>query len=354
MCSQETAEYDFTVGGDDGYRLYIDDELVVDDWLPGAFRSTNYTKKLEAGVVYRVRFEYYQEGGNAGVSFVWKDENGKNDRFAEYLSKADLIVACFGHSSDSEGEGSDCSFDLPEVDKKMLTSVFRSKKPVAGVVNGGGNIEMQGWEPSLSALIWAFYPGQEAGTAVGEVLFGQVNPSGKLPMTFEKKWEDNPAYDSHHNPDGDKHVAYTEGVFIGYRGYDRLKREVQYPFGYGLSYTTFKLSDLSVSAPDADGAVKVTCRLANIGKRGGAQVVQAYVGKVGGSAVERPEKGLRKYEKVFLRAGESTTVKLILPKEAFMYYDVNSKKFVTDAGTHNIMLGFSSRDIKVQKTVQVN
>ena len=92
------------------------------------------------------------------------------------------------------------------------------KRPVVGVVNAGGNVEMQAWEPGLKGLLWGWYAGQESGTAVADILFGNVNPSGKLPMTFEKRWEDNPAYDSYYDPDGDKHVAYTEGIFIGYRG----------------------------------------------------------------------------------------------------------------------------------------
>ena len=350
MCSEEGGEYEFTLGGDDGYKLFINDQPVIDDWTPGGFRSTIITKKLEAGVKYRVRVEYYQQGGGAGVCFMWKRKNETQNRYAEYLNKADLVVACFGHNSDSEGEASDRSFSLPELDKKMLVGLAGCKKPIIGVVNAGGNIEMQSWEPSIKGLIWAFYGGQEAGTAVGEALFGKVNPSGKLPMTFEKKWEDNPAFSSYHDPDGDKHVKYTEGIFIGYRGYDKLKREVQYPFGYGLSYTTFKLSDMKVGKQQADGTLEISCRLTNTGKKDGAQVVQAYVGKAGSSAVERPEKELRKFAKVFLKAGESQTVNMVLPKESFMYFDVNSKKFVTDPGTHNILLGFSSRDIKAQKT----
>ena len=354
MCAKETADFDFSMGGDDGYRVFINDQAVIDDWTPGAFRSSNITKTLEAGVKYRIRIEYYQKGGAAGVNFIWKNKNENKDEFSAYLNKADLIIACFGHNSDTEGEGSDRTFGLPEKDKKMLASIFSSKKPTIGIVNAGGNIEMQEWEPSLKGLIWGFYGGQEAGTAVSDVLFGKVNPSGKLPMTFEKRWEDNPAYNSYHDPDGDKHVAYTEGVFIGYRGYDKLKRDVQYPFGYGLSYTTFKLSSVTVSKQNADGTVEVTCKLTNTGKKEGAQVVQVYVGKAGSSAVERPEKELRKFEKVFLKAGESKAVKMVIPQSAFTYFDVNTKKFVKDAGNYNVMLGFSSRDIKVQKVVQIN
>lgn len=353
MRPAQTATYEFSLGGDDGYRMYINDQAVMDDWTPGAYRNKVITKTLEAGKEYKIRIEYYQKGGAAGINFIWKRQGDNKDYLAEYLNKADLVIACIGHSSDSEGEGSDRTFGLPDVDRSLLSSVLKCSKPVIGVVNAGGNVEMQGWEPSLKGLLWAWYAGQEGGQAVADVLFGKVNPSGKLPMTFEKKWEDNPAYNSYHDPDGDKHVKYTEGIFIGYRGYDKLKREVQYPFGYGLSYTTFKLSNVKVGNQNADGSVDVTCTLSNIGKREGAQVVQLYVGKVGGE-VERPEKELKKFKKIALQKGESTSVKMTIPKEAFTYYSVDKKKFVKDPGTYNIMVGFSSRDIKGQKVIQVN
>lgn len=352
MCADKTGEYEFKLGGDDGYRMFINGKAVIDDWTARAYHSSSLTKKLEAGTKYNIVIEYYQKGGSANIDFSWKVKGDNHNYFADYLKKADLVVACFGHNSDTEGEGHDRSFDLPNEDKKLLATIFESKTPVVGLVNGGGNIGMQEWEPSMNGLIWAFYGGQEGGTAAGEILFGKVNPSGKLPMTFEKKWEDNPAFNSYHDPDGDKHVKYTEGIFIGYRGYDKLKREVQYPFGYGLSYTSFKLSGLAVSGQNEDGSVEVSCRLTNTGKRDGAQVVQAYVGRVGG-LIERPEKELKKFEKVFLKAGESATVKMTLPKDAFTYYSTNAKDFVVDAGTYNIMLGFSSRDIKVQKPIQI-
>ena len=353
MRPSQTGIYEFSLGGDDGYRMYINDQAVIDDWTPGAYRNKVITETLEAGKEYKIRIEYYQKGGAAGANFIWKRKGDNKDHLVDYLNKADLVIACIGHSSDSEGEGSDRTFGLPDVDQSLLASVLKCKKPIIGVVNGGGNIEMQGWEPSLKGLLWAWYAGQEGGQAVADILFGKVNPSGKLPMTFEKKWEDNPAYNSYHDPDGDKHVEYTEGIFIGYRGYDKLKREVQYPFGHGLSYTTFKLSNLSVSEQNADGSVEVTCNLTNTGKREGAQVVQLYVGKVGG-AVERPEKELKQFKKVVLPKGESASVKMTISKDAFTYYSVENKKFVTDSGTYNIMIGFSSRDIKAQKPILIH
>jgi beta-glucosidase len=348
LCPGKTGEYDLLVGGDDGYRLYIDDVPVVDEWKTGAFRTHSITRTLQAGVKHRLRLEYFQEGGGAAVTLTWQRKGDTQNRFMEYLNKADLIVACFGHNSDTEGEGSDRSFLLPGADAQLMKQLGTCKKPVIGVVNAGGNIGMQDWEPSLKALLWDWYAGQEGGRAVADVLFGDINPSGKLPMTFEKRWEDNPVYNSYYDSDGDKHVAYSEGIFVGYRGYDQLKREVQYPFGYGLSYTTFKLSGLTFSAQHEDGSVDVTCQLANTGKRAGAQVVQAYVGATE-SSVERPDKELKCFKKVFLKAGETTTVKMTLPKEAFSYYNVNEKQFVTESGGYRIMLGFSSRDIKTEK-----
>jgi Beta-glucosidase-related glycosidases len=349
----ETAEYDFVLGGDDGYRMFIDNEEVIDDWTPGGYRSTNISKKLDARRNYLVRIEYYQKGGGAAVTFMWNKKGDVQNHFANHLNKADLVIACFGHNSDTEAEGSDRSFELPGIDSKLMSSLSKVKKPIVGVVSAGGNIEMQSWEPLMDGLIWGWYAGQEGGTAIADVLFGNVNPSGRLPMTFERRWEDNPAYNSYYDEDEDKHVKYTEGIFIGYRGYDKLKRDVQYPFGYGLSYTDFRISDLSVSAPDVSGTVTVTCRLSNTGKRDGAQVVQAYVGKTGQSVVERPEKELKNFRKIFLKAGQSATIDIKLQKDAFTYYDVNSKSFVKDAGTYNVMLGFSSRDIKLQKNITI-
>lgn len=182
-------------------------------------------------------------------------------------------------------------------------------------------------------------------TAVADAIFGNINPSGKLPMTFEKQWADNPAFNTYHDHDGDRHVAYTEGIFIGYRGYDKHDTPVQYPFGHGLSYSTFRLSDIKAAAPNSDGEVEVSCRLTNTGKRAGAQVVQAYVSRPC-SAVERPVRELKSFEKVYLEPGKSAVVRLTLPRESFAYYSVDAKDFTIESGEHKVELGFSSRDIK--------
>lgn len=351
MCSPTTTNYLFQLGGDDAYRLYIDDALVIDQWEPSAYHNSSVSRRLTAGLKYKIVIEYYQKGGDARVDFTWKKSGDTKDYLAEYLNTADLVVACFGMNSTLEGEGHDRPFNLDAEDLAMLASIKKSGKPVVGFVNAGGSIGMTSWEAQMNGLVWAFYAGQNAGLAAGEILFGLTNPSGKLPMTFERRWEENPVYNNYHDPDGDKHVEYKEGIFVGYRGYDKLKRMVQYPFGYGLSYTTFEISDMKVSAQQADGSVDVSYTLSNTGTRDGAQVVQLYIGKTSESPVERPIKELKNYAKTALKAGESATVTLNLPKSAFTYYNTDEHDFVYDPGTYNIMLGFSSRDIMQESSI---
>lgn len=354
---EKAGTYEITVGGDDGYRLWFDGEKVADDWRNGAFRATTIRRTLEGGKAYPIRYEFYQDGGaaNAHLSWVNLETTVEGNGFEKYLAGADLVVACVGHSSESEGEDADRTFELPKPDAALMARLANCKVPVVAVVNAGGNVDMRLWEPAVQALLWDWYGGQENGTAVADVLFGKVNPSGKLPMTFEYRWEDNPAYDSYHDADGDRHVAYTEGIFTGYRGYDKLGRDVRYPFGHGLSYTTFRLSDMKVGTPAADGTVQVSCRLTNTGRRAGAQVVQAYVGKDASdqARAERPVRELRGYRKVFLEPGKSAEVTMTLPADSFRYYDTARHAFTADPGLYNIMLGFSSRDIKSTRQLTV-
>jgi beta-glucosidase len=349
--SQETAKYDFIVRGDDGFRLFINNEKVIDEYREGAERERRYQKQLIAGTKYSVRLEYFQAGGGASIDFAWLKE-GDEGRFCRELDKADVIVAFFGHNSSSEGEASDRSFGLPGNVQDLILEAQTSATPMIGVVNAGGNIEMQQWEPGLKALLWGWYGGQEAGTAMAEVLLGIQNPSGKLPVTFEKKWEDNPAYNSYYD-NGSKHVNFSEKIMIGYRGYDKNNREVQYPFGHGLSYATFEITDLNVETLHATSLHEISFKIKNTGTLAGAQVVQLYVGKRSASPVERPVRELKQYRKVFLEPGEEKIVTMNLAKDAFSYYSVDKKDFAVDNGEYSIELGFSSRDIKQQSNIIV-
>ncbi|MDR0505286.1 MAG: glycoside hydrolase family 3 C-terminal domain-containing protein [Dysgonamonadaceae bacterium] len=286
-------------------------------------------------------------GTKKGIEVKLVDENDLSS-----MNEADVVIACFGHNADTEAEGGDRSFALPSKQLSLINKVLKTAKPVVGVVTAGGNVEMQSWEPQLKGLLWAWYPGQEGGKALAEILFGDVNPSGKLPVTFEKRWSDNPTYNSYY--DTNKHVNFTEGIFMGYRGYDKLNRTVQYPFGYGLSYTTFNLSGITVNeTTENNSMLKVTCLLKNTGNMAGAQVIQLYVGKQERSPVERPLKELKAYRKVYLEQGESCEVVIYLSKDAFSYFDVSKTSFVVDEGLYEISLGFSSQDLILKKEITV-
>ncbi len=349
----QTGTYDLIVSGDDGFSLYINNTKVIDEYKDGGLRERKYRMTLTAGQKYAVKLEYFQAGGAGSVDFSYQ-KDGDNNRFENELNKADLIVAFIGHNTSSEGEASDRSFGLPSAVESMIKDAQKSTKPMVAVVNAGGNVYMQDWEPKLKGLLWGWYGGQEAGTAMAQVLFGEINPSGKLPVTFEKQWADNPTYNSYHDSDGDKHVKFTEGVFVGYRGFDKLNRTVQYPFGYGLSYTTFKLSNMQANKiTEGENIVEVNFTIKNTGAVAGAEVVQLYVNKQGGSPVERPLRELKNYEKVYLQPGEEKTITLKLNKDDFSYYSVEKKKFVVDAGNYKLELGVSSRDMKLSADVNI-
>ncbi|MEG2370181.1 MAG: glycoside hydrolase family 3 C-terminal domain-containing protein [Alistipes sp.] len=340
-----SGEYRLVVGGDDGYRAYFDGVKVADEWSAHAFHSQSFTRMLEAGHEYKVVLEYYQAGGGAAFDFSLKMLNAPSDRFVAALDKADLVLANIGFNASNEAEGGDRTFDLPLSESELMEAVLRSKTPVVGVVNAGGGVNVTALAPRLKGLLWAWYPGEEGGRALGEILFGEVSPSGKLPMTIEKKWADNPVYDTYYQTKDSKRVTYDEGIFVGYRGYDKLNREVQYPFGYGLTYSTFELSEVKVEAA-TEGRVEVTYTLKNTGKVPAAQVVQIYVGKQGETAVDRPVKELKGYEKIALKPGESRKVTTLLDHKAFAYFSVRDGRFVSDNGQYLIQLGFSSRDIQ--------
>jgi beta-glucosidase len=202
----------------------------------------------------------------------------------------------------------------------------------------------------VPALVWAWYPGQEGGRAVADVLFGDVTPSGKLPVTFGKRYEDYPSA-PYYNLNQNGKTPYTEGVFVGYRGFESQKVTPQFPFGHGLSYTTFKYSELDVS-PTPDGAAAVTLKVTNSGKRDGDEIVEVYVAPPP-EAVPRPQKELKGYARVALGAGETKQVSVALEPRAFAYWDDGKKQWTVEAGTYEILAAASSADVRVRKKVEV-
>jgi len=196
------------------------------------------------------------------------------------------------------------------------------------------------------------YVAGSGGTALAQLIFGEANPSGKLPITIERRWEDNPAHDTYYPKGGDRKVAYTEGVFIGYRGYEKSGVKPLFPFGYGLSYTTFAYGNLSVSPPSASGDVEVRFEVSNTGNRAGAEIAQVYVGDRHAS-IPRPAKELKGFAKVSLSPGETKQVTVSLDRRAFAYYDVKKHDWTVDPGDFDLYVGRSSAQIELTGKVAI-
>lgn len=267
----------------------------------------------------------------------------------EIAARADAVILCVGFDASTESEGADRTFDLPAGQDELIREISSVNKNVIVVITAGGGVDMTGWIDAVPAILHAWYTGQEGGSALTRILFGEVSPSGKLPASFERRWEDNPVFNSYYPKPGENHVAYSEGIFLGYRGYDRAATKPLFPFGYGLSYTHFEYSHLSVS-PEAGGdpaTVTVSFDIKNSGGRAGAEVAEVYVGDAH-SPVPRPVKELKGFAKVFLRPGESKRVAVQLNRRAFSYYDVASKQWTAQPGEFSILVGSSAEKIELK------
>jgi beta-glucosidase len=239
--------------------------------------------------------------------------------------------------------------DLPAGQDDLIEAVAAANKNTVVVVAAGAPIAMTRWLDHVPAVLYAWYGGQEVGPAVGDLLFGIAGPSGKLPVTFPRRIEDSTAYG--HYPGENLHVEYGEGIFVGYRGFDRKKVEPLFPFGHGLSYTTFEYSGLTLSPANvkADGKVQVGVQVRNTGTRPGAEVVQVYVRDVE-SSLPRPEKELKAFGRVALQPGESRTLTFGLDQPALQFFDPGKGDWVAEKGTFEVLVGASSRDIRLKGT----
>jgi len=300
-----------------------------------------------------------------------RSEFGQSVTFAEsptdeQLKAAGCVVVSIG-TSDSEGW--DKPFELPVQSNEMVEKAVSLNNNTIVVVNAGGGLNLSGWNSKVPAIIYAWYAGQNGYTALAEILSGKTNPSGKLPITIEKKFEDSPGFgyipkgmELYTGWGGDMiapkipviDIQYKEGIFVGYRWYESKKIEPLYPFGFGLSYTTFNYGNMNISAKElakTEGTT-VEFELKNTGKREGAEVVQLYIQALK-SSVERPVKELKAFAKIALKAGESKIVTLKLKSSDFAYWDVESHAWKTDAGTYNLLLGSASNNILQSEKITI-
>ena len=348
----ESGTYEVAVQGTvegAGNRLMIDGETVLDNWKEARSLQDHVVLQLTSGP-HRIVIEDYQHGQFGGRLRVGIAPLSKlvSEDAKKQAATVDAVLVAAGFDRDSESEGADRTFALPFGQDELIRQMAAQNPKTIVAVTSGGNTDSNGWLGQVPAYLEMWFPGEAGGTALAEILFGAVNPSGHLPATFEKRREDNPTFASYY-PQGDsKQVKYAESIFVGYRGYEHNKTQPLFPFGFGLSYTTFKFSNLMVKDTAASSTPKfeVLFDVANIGKRAGAAVAQVYISDTHAS-IPRPPKELKGFAKVNLNPGESKRVTVPLDIRSLAYYDVAGKQWRADAGTFNVLVGSSSQQIEL-------
>jgi beta-glucosidase len=378
LMAAKKGRYRIVTNADDGIRVSLDRKSIVDDWHDHAAKTNSITVDLATGK-HEVVVEYYQSTGGAVAQFGFTAESqlttlvGGRDVTA-LARKADVVIVSlgYGQSSDTnsvhtsfepfwppewarqsnlvETENSDRPFELPAAQIETIRLAVAANPRTIVVMNAGGAVDLQGFLDKVPVLLWAWYPGQEGGAAVADVVFGEVNPSGKLPITLGKRLADYPSA-PYYQLNRDNKTPYTEGVFVGYRGFDSKEIEPAFAFGHGMSYATFAYADLQATAAP-DGSVSITLKVTNTGKRAGDEIVQMYVAPPK-TAVLRPPRELKAFARVSLDPGETKPVALTLEPRAFAFWDEREKTWRIESGSFEILAGASSRDIRLRRKLEV-
>ncbi len=334
----------FRARSDDRIRVYLDDALVIDDWVDHAPRTDTATRVLEAGKTYRLRVEYRNSAGGAVAQFAWAPVKVP-DRIADY----DAAIVCVGFNDGTEGEGFDRTFQMPDAQDELIQQVAGKNPRTIVVLFAGGALDCRSWIDRVPGLLHAWYPGQEGGKAIAEILAGKIDPSGKLPITIENRFGDCPSAPYYQARSSGRSMRYGEGIFVGYRGIERDGVQPLFPFGFGLSYTTFVYSDLRV-VPDSSGW-KVAFTLTNTGTRAGAEIAELYIHPIHPS-IERPPQELKGFVKETLNPGESHKVEMEVPSEALAYFDPRSHRWNIDQGSYELRIARSSREIALRAAIE--
>ncbi|AOD22411.1 glycosyl hydrolase [Rhodococcus sp. p52] len=284
----------------------------------------------------------------AGYALDGSDSAELVDEAVKRAADADIAVVFLGVPAELESEGFDRDdLELPQRQTALLDAVLTANPNVVVVLSNGGVVRLSGFADRVPAIVEGWLLGQAGGGAVADVLYGHVNPSGRLAETVPIRLEDTPAHTNFPGEHG--HVRYGEGLFVGYRSYDARRLDVSFPFGHGLSYTTFEYSDAAV---ESDGDLTVQVTVTNTGGRAGAEVVQVYAGAPG-SSVARAPRELKGFTKVRLDSGESQRVAVSIRRDDLAYWDTRVDSWVVEGGTYSIDIGASSRDIRQTLTVDM-
>ncbi len=337
----KTGIYQIGVTTDDGVRLFIDGKKVIEYWQDRSPATDVVSLKLEKGRPYDIRIEYYENAGGAFAGLAWDfkpDYDSEMEKAVQAAKSAEVVILCLGIS---EGEGRDRSnLDLPGQQEQLIKRIAATGKPIVVVLINGSAVTMQKWINDVGAIVEAWYPGEEGGNAIADVLFGDYNPGGKLPITFPQFVGQCPLF-YNTKPTG--------------RGYDYidLSGKPMFPFGYGLSYTQFEYSGLHIDREKIkpNESVKISCEVKNGGKIKGDEVVQLYLHDVVGS-VSRPLKELKRFQRITLNPGETKRIEFELKPDDLSLYDA-AMNWVVEPGLFTVMIGSSSEDIRLQGELEV-
>ena len=342
-----TGAYRFSVTGASTIQLYVDDQTVATMMKADFGQTVQGVIQLKGGKPVPIEVKYSSASAtmNPGITLGWEPPNPEMMNEAITAARqADLAIV---FAAEQMGEGQDkVTLELPGGQDALIEAIAKANPRTVVVLHTSNPVSMP-WLDKVAGVIEALYPGQEAGSSIARVLFGDVNPSGRLTMTFPKDQSQGPATFFTQYPGDGQTANFEEGVFVGYRWYDARKQEPLFPFGFGLSYTTFAYSGLVVSKSGDKTTVKVT--VTNTGRVQGAEVVQLYIGCP--AAAEEPPKQLRGFDKVRLKPGEARTVTMTLDKDSLAAWDSDAHAFKVYPGAYSIMVGASSRDIRLTGSV---
>src|SRR2546421_8298892 len=357
---RQTGDYTLGMVNAGPARFSLDGRVVIDTWnqpTAGAdflgAPETQETLSLQAGPSYLLTLEYAKSEEDllamVRLGCLPPQQADAIERASALAASSDVAIVCVGFGGEWQSEGFDRpNMNLPGEQDALVEQVAAANTRTIVVLNTGSPISMP-WLEKVAAVVQAWYPGQECGNAIADVLFGDTNPSGKLPQTFPVRLEDTPTYLDFPGENGK--IYYGEGLFVGYRYYDKKKVAPSFPFGFGLSYTTFSYSPLRLSAQEIgpDDTLHLSIDITNTGQRAGKEIVQVYVRDVQ-ARLQRPEKELKAFAKVHLEPGERKTVTLTVALDALAYYDDLAGEWLAEAGEFEVLIGASSQDIRGKAT----
>lgn len=344
-----TGDYVLDLSSDDGSRLYLNDKLVIDNWGEHSLDVQSYTIRLVKGEFYKIRVDYFQAEGGSGVMLGLRETGDRLiSQAVAAAMKSDVALLFVGTSSFYETEGRDRpDLKLPANQDELIKQVAKANKNTIVVMITGAPVSMNGWLANVPGLLQAWFGGDESGNAVADVILGKHDPSGRLPITFPVKWSDCSAYNTYMKQDSVS--AYSDGIFVGYRWFDKHNIRPLFPFGYGLSYTKFSYSGLRLT--QLGDAYDVTFKVRNEGKVAGVAIPQLYVHDPDKKA-DAPVRELKRFDRISLKPGETGYVKFTLTEGDFAHYDTTKSMWYTHPGTYQVLIGSSSRDMRLRGSLK--